>query len=92
MRTSLHDPQTIEDYLSGNLRGAELSAFTARLLSDPHFKNIVENQKEAYQAIKYYGRKELRKELKKVRKRLFTDPEKAGFRLKIKRIFHYGTR
>ncbi|MCG8320254.1 MAG: hypothetical protein MI921_12180 [Cytophagales bacterium] len=92
MRTSLHDPQIIEKYLSGILSGTELAAFRDRLSTDPHFQLQVESQKEAYQTIKYYGRAELRKELKRVRKRLFTHPDKARFRLKINRIFNYGPR
>ena len=90
MRTSLRDTQTIEEYLSGSLSGTELISFTARLLTDSNFEMAVENQKETYQAIKYYGRAELRKEIRKVKERLFTDPDKASFRLKINRIFHYG--
>ena len=92
MRTSLHDTEAIENYLSGILTGKELIAFNARLIRDRHFQLAVENQKEAYQTIKYYGRAELRKEIKRVKKRLFTQPEKASFQQKIKYIFYYGSR
>ena len=92
MSTSLHDTQIIEKYLSGRLTGPALATFKVRLLTDSQFELRVQRQKAAYETIKYYGRVRLRKEIETVRKRLFTNPGKAGFREKVNQIFKYSSK
>ena len=92
MKISLYDSRVIEKYLSGALTGDDLDNFNARRLTDPHLQLMVESQQETQEIVKYFGRANLKKEIRKVRQHMFTHPDKASFRSKINRIFRYGTR
>ncbi len=89
MSSFMYDTKIIENYLTGRLSTREQDAIAAILLKDPHFQQTVEAQKQAYDAITYFGRRALKKELKRVEKRLFNRPDKITFQQKIKKIFGY---
>ncbi|MDN5213096.1 hypothetical protein QQ020_13600 [Fulvivirgaceae bacterium BMA12] len=89
MSSFMYDTKIIENYLSGRLTAQEQDAIAATLLKDPHFQQTVEAQQQTYDAITYFGRRALKKELKRVEKRLFSRPDKITFQQKIKKIFGY---
>ena len=89
MSNFLYDTKIIENYLSGHLTAREQASIAAILQQDPDFRQTVEAQKQTYDVIRYFGRKELKKELKRVDRRLFHHPDKITFQQKVRKIFGY---
>jgi hypothetical protein len=87
MRTSLNEIKQAEDFLSGNLKPAELLIFRARLLVDPRLRMHVSLLKKTYTLIRLYGREKLRSEITSVHNRMFSDPDRILFQQKILQLF-----
>jgi hypothetical protein len=88
MRTSLIETRQIEAHLlEPGQGGGEALVFQARLLLEPELGEKVRWQQKTYDLVLSYGRQELKKEIQAAHEQLFTRPEHASFRQKIKRLF-----
>ena len=88
MRTSLNELQEIEGHLTGTGKPEDQLVFEAKALLDPHWEEKVFWQKRAYEVVQTYGREALRKEIRQVHRKLFTQPKYSRFRQKIMNYFH----
>ena len=87
MRISLTEIAELEHYLlkKGNPDGHLVTE--ARLLTSTEWRENAQDQFKAYQLIKLHGRELLRKEIKEVEGRLFTDRSFRPFQDLIHFIF-----
>jgi len=72
MRPALEEIKTLEAFVNGSLPEAESQELEIRLLWDEYFKQKLQLQQLAYQAIQNAGRQQLRQELKAIHNRLFS--------------------
>ncbi len=72
MRPELEEIKQLEDYLKNNLPEEQTEDIEIRLLWDQNWKQALEQQKLAYQALRLAGREQLRKELKAIHHQLFS--------------------
>jgi hypothetical protein len=77
----------IERYMQGELLPAEKLLFEARLVLNPEIRTEIHFQKRVYSLIKQYHRQKLKEELELMHQRIFKDPSKRGFRMKIYSLF-----
>lgn len=87
MKTSLNELQWTEDCLIGRVSGEHRALFEARLLLDPAFQEAARWQRKTYGIIRDHGRRQLRDELDRVHRELFTAPEHRSFREQVLDFF-----
>lgn len=87
MRTSLNETEQIEAYLLQPADKGESLLFDARAILNPALHDKMIWQQKAYEIVHLYGRKQLQQEIRAVHLKLFSLPEHAGFRQRIKRLF-----
>jgi hypothetical protein len=87
MRTSLIETEQIEAHLLRLDEPGDSLVFEARLLLEPELRDKAFWQQKTYGLIRQYGRGQLKQEIEHVHQQLFTEPQHAGFRQKIGRLF-----
>jgi len=87
MRTSLIETEQIEAYLLMSADPGDSLVFEAKLLLDDSLPEKVQWQQKAYEMIRLYSREQLKLDMESAHQKLFSQPEHAGFRQKIKRLF-----
>ena len=87
MTTSWNETQQIEAYIFGTAQPEEILLFEAKLLLDEELTNKVITQKKAYDAIRQFGRKQLKLEIEALQQTLFTHPKHRSFSQKIIGLF-----
>ena len=87
MRTSLNNIAQIEAHLLGSQKPADALLFEARLLLDDSLQVDASAQKQVYNLVQQYSRKQLKQEIEAAHQKLFTRPEHLSFKQKIARIF-----
>lgn len=87
MRTSLTETQRIEQFLFRQAKPEEHLLMEAEMYIDPSLIEKVEWQERTYQLIREYGRNQLRKEIRAVSQKLFSEPKHIRFQRKIRSIF-----
>ncbi|CAN5265270.1 hypothetical protein BH23BAC1_BH23BAC1_33790 [soil metagenome] len=88
MRTSLNEIKIIEDYLFQKIKEEDQLLFHAKLVLENDLKQKMLYQEKAYEVIKIFGRKKLKKEIASVEKKLFSQTKYTSFRNKILGIFN----
>lgn len=83
MRTSLNEIKEIEDYLLKTSPVDERLVFDAQMILNPELKTNLTLQRQSYLMINLYGKKQLKTELEKVHRKLFSEKKHQGFRKKI---------
>ena len=84
MKKPLRDTGDIERFLDGVMPPGEKAAFRTRLLLEPGLREQTGRQRLAYDLIRHYGRRKLRRELEQIHRRLMARP---SFGDRIRRIF-----
>lgn len=87
MRKALHEIQEIEQYCQGQLSNTQQEAFETRLILHPGLEEKLHWQQEFYLWIKYLSRKLLKKEIRSIEKKLFTQHQYHKFKEQIEHIF-----
>lgn len=87
MRTSLNRLKAIDDHIHHRLSPEDAILFEARLLVDPSLRDDTRLQISAYRIILLFGRRTLRRELRKIHHELFDPGENPAFRKSISNIF-----
>lgn len=87
MRTSLNEIREIEEYLLEYSPPECRLVFDARMLLQPELQEKVIEQKQIYDLVKKYSRKQLKTEIEAVHDKLFTAPEHKTFRQRIFNLF-----
>jgi len=85
--TSWNETQQIEAYIFGIAQPEDVLLFEAKLLLDEELADKVTAQQKTYDAIRQFGRKQLKLEIEAVQQRLFTHPQHHSFSQKIIRLF-----
>lgn len=83
----MNDTQHIEHYLDGTLSPEEHVLMEARLLIDAALREKVLWQQRSHELVRAYGRQQLRLEIARVQKRVFTESRFSAFTQTIKNIF-----
>ncbi|GAL85537.1 hypothetical protein MYP_2766 [Sporocytophaga myxococcoides] len=87
MRTSLNEIREIEEYLLKYSTPEFRLVFEARILLQPELQEKVNEQKQVYDLIRKYSRKQLKTEIETVHDKLFTASEHKTFRQRILNLF-----
>ena len=87
MRTSLIETEQIEAYLLRSAKPGDALLFEAKLILDAGLQDKTQWQQKAYEMIRSYSREQLKMEIGSAHQKLFNQPEHAGFRQKIRRLF-----
>ncbi|WP_343557693.1 hypothetical protein [Sphingobacterium sp.] len=87
MMTSWNETRQIEAYIFGIAQPEDVLLFEAKLLLDEELASKVAAQQKAYDAIRQFGRKQLKLEIEAVQQTLFTHPKHSSFSQKIIRLF-----
>ncbi|WP_158655607.1 hypothetical protein [Sphingobacterium sp. HMA12] len=87
MMTSWNETKQIENQILGTADPGEALLFDAQLLLDNELADKVITQQKAYEIVKQFGRKQLKKEIEAIQQALFTQPKYIGFSQKIRRLF-----
>jgi len=87
MMTSWNETQQIEAYIFGIAQPEDVLLFEAKLLLDEELADKVTAQQKTYDAIRQFGRKQLKLEIEAVQQRLFTHSQHHSFSQKIIRLF-----
>lgn len=87
MKTSSTNSERIEAYLLGHTTANERLLFEAQLLVDAGLADELHWQEKTYQLVRNYARRQLKTEIDAVHATLFTAPEHAGFRQRLRAIF-----
>ncbi|MCB0564978.1 MAG: hypothetical protein KDD01_11430 [Phaeodactylibacter sp.] len=88
MKKWWNEIRRIERYLLKQAwNGKSQQAFARRLHNDPALRARVEQQSLAYDAIRWYGRRKIRMEIKKVHRRIITDRPDGLLSRQIRQIF-----
>jgi anti-sigma factor RsiW len=74
MRKELREIQHIEHYLSGRLSAEEARTFRIRLRTDRELQQQLARQTQTYRLIRQYARRQLRRELETIHRRLMRRP------------------
>lgn len=83
----LREVKTIDMYLNGKIDPASSLVFEARLLIDPVLATRVAYQRKLYKLIRRSGRREIKTEVERIHRKLFSDPSKADFQKEIFKLF-----
>jgi anti-sigma-K factor RskA len=84
---TLRETKEIDQYLLGKMSIASRLLFEARLLIDPTLKLRVEWQQRLYSIIKRSGRREMKSEVARIHRQLFSDPAKREFQTNVFQLF-----
>jgi anti-sigma factor RsiW len=87
MRKWQNDIRHLERYLFGWLKAEEQEVFERQLEQHPELKEQVEHQQTTYEAIRWYGRRKVRREIKNVHRRLITERPDSPLARHIRRLF-----
>jgi hypothetical protein len=87
MRTSLNETRQIDDYLFKYAGAADAFLFEARLILQPELQETMQWQQRTYELIQQYSRRQLKQEIEAVHQHLFSEPEHASFRQRIRSFF-----
>lgn len=88
MRTSLNEIRNIELQLQQSQNCPEEDLiWKARLLIDLELNDKVKWQVKAYQLVRYFGRKNLKKDLNDLHHNLMINPANKHFQLRVREIF-----
>jgi hypothetical protein len=79
--------QAIERYLRGTSGQEEQQAFRNRLQADTALQERVAQQQLAYQAIRWHGRRKLRREIQALHHRLLAEQPDSQLARKIQELF-----
>lgn len=90
MKIFLNKTQEIERHLQKPASQEENLLFEAKLLLDRDLFETRKWQKQTYALVKEYSRHQLKAEIEAVHQQLFTQPEHAGFRKRIRLLFSPG--
>lgn len=74
-------------YLLGRLKGENPNPFEAELLNSSRLQEQTEQQEITYEAIRWYGRRKVRREIKAAHRRMITERPNGRLAKKIRRIF-----
>jgi len=87
MTTSWNETEQIEAYISGSADAGEKLLFEAKLILEPSLQDKVIWQRQTYNLIQHYGRRQLKQEIEAVHQQLFTKTEHRSFSQKIRSFF-----
>ncbi|HPG08623.1 MAG TPA: hypothetical protein P5275_06185 [Saprospiraceae bacterium] len=87
MKTSWRRLRQIEKFLTGEVTQMESDLFRARLDRDEDLKSDLSVQRQAYQVIRDYARKQVQQEIAAIDQRLFNGGQSQEFQRQIHRIF-----
>lgn len=87
MTTSWNETKQIETHLLGTAEPGEALLFDTKLLLDTELADKVIAQRKAYEIVKQFGRKQLKKEIEAIQQTLFTHPKHIRFSQKIRQLF-----
>jgi hypothetical protein len=87
MRKWWTNVRIIEAYLNGQLDISKATALRAMLSRNGGAKRLISDQKIAYEAIHWYGRKQLKRRLKKLNHRLLHQEANTDLYREIQHIF-----
>lgn len=83
----MNETREIQNYLERNGDPTDLLLTEVKLLLNPQLNETMNWQILAHQAIQTYGQKELRQEIQRAEKRLFTETRFRIFKNNILNIF-----
>ena len=83
----LREIKQIDMYCRDEMDAASRIVFEAQLLIDPALAIRVQYQQKLYRIIRRSGRRQIKSEVDRVHRRLFSDPSKADFRRDIFKLF-----
>ncbi len=87
MRTSLIEAEQIEKYIQQQGDISERLLMEARMQVDHELAERMAFQKQTYQLIREYGQRQLRREIRQVRKKVFSDSAYKKFQTKVRSYF-----
>ena len=87
MRKWWNDIRRVERYLFGRLKAEEQDAFDRQIEQNPELRERVEHQQTAYEAIRWYGRRKVRREIKNVHRRLIAERPDDSLARRIRELF-----
>lgn len=87
MRTSLNEIKEIEEYLLKYSSTESRLVFEARMILQPELQQKASEQKQIYDLLRKYSRKQLKTEIEAAHNIMFTAPEHKNFRHKILSLF-----
>ncbi len=87
MRTSLNEIREIEEYLLKYSTPETRLVFEAQMVLQPELRQKATEQKQIYNLLRKYSRKQLKTEIEAAHEKLFTAPENKSFRHKILSLF-----
>jgi len=87
MRTSLNNIKAIEDHLFGFNAPGDSLVFEVRMILNSSLRDEVQQQKDTYDIIRQYSRKQLKAEIAAVQNKLTHEPQHRGFMQKIINLF-----
>lgn len=87
MRTSLIEAEQIEKYIQQQGDISERLLMEAQMQIDYELAERVAFQKQTYQLIREYGQRQLRREIRQVRKKVFGDSAYKKFQTKVRSYF-----
>ena len=87
MRTSLSEIAETEAYLMHKCDPDEKLLVDAKLLINPVLRSNTMLQKAIYEAIKFWSRKQMKRELQQIQTNLLNRPDANAFRDEIHHIF-----
>jgi hypothetical protein len=83
----MNDHFQIEQYTLGQLPPQERVVFEAKLIIDNDLAEKTALQQEVHKAVILSGRKQLRKEIAGIDRKIFTEKRLSSFRERIEKIF-----
>ncbi len=89
MRTSLIETERIEKYIHPQGNVGDRLLIEARMQIDGELAERVASQKQTYQIIREYGRKQFRAEICQVQKKVFGDSAYKKFQTKVRSYFKF---
>lgn len=84
---TLHEVQTIENYLAGKLPTPLRLLFEARMLVDSGLARRVKYQRRLHAIVTLSGRQKIKAEIDRIHQQLFTDPARRDFQQKVFQLF-----
>ena len=89
MRTSLIEIEQIEKFLLHQDNTSEHLLMEARMQVNSELSDQIASQKQTYQLIHEYGRQQLRREIQKAQRKVFSDSAYLKFQNKIRSYFKF---
>ncbi|MEJ0054352.1 MAG: hypothetical protein WDN75_01075 [Bacteroidota bacterium] len=88
MRTSLNEIREAERFLTGNMQPEDSLLFQAKLITGPSLRFNVFLQSKIMEIVLLFDRRKMKNEIERLRDKLFNNPDKSDFTLRINRIFN----